>query len=122
MQSDPRLISPSNDQHESVPREPFKVSGGLFSSLDLCQPNQLCAHLPGFFQIQWELLLVMGLLVLGVEACHVELAVVLDLQRVKTAERLHLAVQAAEGVCLSGQLPLVLQLVVPYYKLGYNRV
>ena len=30
-----------------------------------------------------------GLLVLGVEACHAELAVILDLQRVEAAKRLH---------------------------------
>ena len=66
----------------------------------LCQPNQFFAHLTGFFQIQRELLFVMGLLVLGVEARHVELAVIFDLKRVKAAERLHLAIEAAEGVCI----------------------
>ena len=53
----------------------------------------------------------MGLLVLGVEARHVELAVIFDLKRVKAAERLHLAIEAAEGVRLFGQLPFVLQLI-----------
>ena len=74
----------------------------------LCQLYKLFAHLTGFFQIQRELLFVMGLLVLGVEARHVELAVIPDLQRVEAAERLHLAIEAAEGVRLFGQLFLVL--------------
>ena len=46
----------------------------------------------------------MGLLVFGVEARHFELAVVLDLQRVKAAQRFHPSVEAAEGVCLFSQL------------------
>ena len=52
-----------------------------------------------------------GLLALSVEARHVELAVVLDLQGVEAAQGLHFAVEAAESVCLFGQLPLVLQLI-----------
>ena len=93
------------------PPETLNGFRGLFSVLALCQPNQFFAHLTGFFQIQRELLFVMGLLVLGVEARHVELAVIFDLKRVKAAERLHLAIEAAEGVRLFGQLPFVLQLI-----------
>jgi len=80
--------------------------------LAVCQPNQLRSHLTGFFQIQRELPVMVRLLVLGVEARHVELAVVPDLQRVKAAERLHLAVQTAESIRLFGQLFLILQLIV----------
>ena len=43
----------------------------------------------------------MGLHVLRVEACHIELAVVIDLQRFKAAQSLHLAVETAgkESAC-----------------------
>ena len=62
---------------------PAKPEG--LSLFGVCQLNQLFAHLTGFFQIQRELLFMVGLLVLGVEACHAELAVVPDLQRVEAA-------------------------------------
>ncbi len=81
------------------------------------QPHKLCAHLPCFFQIERELLFMVSLLVLGIEARHVELAVVLDLQRVKAAKHLYLAVEAAEGVCLfrAGSINVMIESSFPVY-------
>ena len=72
-------------------------------SATVCQPHRLCAHLAGFFQVQRELLFMVSLLMLGIEASHAELAVVLDLQRVKAAQCLHLAVETAEALRLGGE-------------------
>ncbi len=68
------------------------------------QPHRLCAHLQGFFQILRNLLFMAGLLVIGVESRHVESAVVFDLQHVKAAQHLLLAVVPPTEKCADNPL------------------